>query len=141
MQIGADAYCNTPWYSSAWNPNLGVFHNQKEREYTNGPWFDIFINMQWKRACVFVKYQNAGMGWPLLHPDYFSADRYIITQGGMMDGVKFGVYWPFYTQPGNRGGRSSSTSSSSSSSGARGGSSGAVRGGGSGTRSLSSATR
>ncbi|MCR5351242.1 MAG: putative porin [Bacteroidales bacterium] len=101
MQIGADAYYNTAWNSPAWNPNLGVFYNQTERLYTNGPWFDIFINVQWKRACVFIKYQNAGMGWPLLHPDYFSADRYIVTQNGM-DGLKFGVFWPFYTQPGRR---------------------------------------
>ena len=113
MQIGADAYCNTPWHSPAWNPNLGVFHNQQEREYTNGPWFDIFVNMQWKRACVFVKYQNAGMGWPLLHPDYFSADRYIITQNGM-DGLKFGVFWPFYTQPGSRSGGNGNRSHSTS---------------------------
>ena len=96
MQVGADAYYNTAWYSPAWNPNLGVFHNQTERQYTNGPWFDLFVNVQWKRACVFIKYENAGMGWPLLHPDYFSADRYIVTQSGL----KFGIFWPFYTQPG-----------------------------------------
>ena len=110
MQIGADAYANTPWYSPAWNPNLGVFYNQTGRQYTNGPWFDIFINVQWKRACVFIKYQNAGMGWPLLHPDYFSADRYIVTQNGM-DGLKFGVFWPFYTQPGGRSRASASAPS------------------------------
>ena len=101
MQLGADAYANTPWYAPAWNPNLGVFHNQDERQYTNGPFFDIFVNVQWKRACVFVKYQNAGGGWPLLHRDYFSADRYIVTKSGM-EGLKFGVYWPFYTQPTGR---------------------------------------
>ncbi len=112
MQIGADAYYNTPWHSPAWNPDLGVFHNQTDRLYTNGPWFDIFVNVQWKRACIFIKYQNAGMGWPLLHADYFSADRYIVTQNGM-DGLKFGIYWPFYTQPGNRASSSSSSSSSS----------------------------
>ena len=101
MQIGADAYANTPWYAPAWNPNFGVFYNQAERQYTNGPWFDIFVNVQWKRACVFIKYQNAGGGWPLLHPDYFSADRYIVTKSGM-EGLKFGIYWPFYIQPGGR---------------------------------------
>ncbi|SKC42863.1 Putative porin [Bacteroidales bacterium WCE2004] len=122
MQIGADAYWNTPWNSPAWNPNLGVFHNQDERSYTNGPWFDIFINMQWKRACVFIKYQNAGMGWPLLHPDYFSADRYAITESGM-NGLKFGIFWPFYTQPGRpgSGGRSSSAGSQQSGNSPRGG--------------------
>ncbi len=101
MQIGADAYANTPWYAPAWNPDFGVFYNQAERQYTNGPWFDIFVNVQWKRACVFIKYQNAGGGWPLLHPDYFSADRYIVTKSGM-EGLKFGVFWPFYIQPGGR---------------------------------------
>ena len=114
MQVGADAYFNTAWYSPAWNPNLGVFHNQTDRLYNNGPWFDIFVNVQWKRACVFIKYQNAGLGWPLLHPDYFSADRYIITQNGM-DGLKFGIFWPFYTQPGRRSASSSSGSRNSSS--------------------------
>ena len=69
--------------------------------------FDVFVNVQWKRACIFIKYQNAGVGWPLLHPDYFSADRYIVTQNGM-DGLKFGVFWPFYTQPRNRSASSSS---------------------------------
>ena len=98
MQVGVDAYCNTSWYAPAWNPNLGVFHNQTERLYYNGPVFDIFINVQWKRACVFVKYQNVAEGWPLTHRDYFSADRYIVTTSGM-PGLKFGVYWPFYTQP------------------------------------------
>ena len=101
MQVGADAYYNTPWHSPAWNPNLGVFYNQTDRLYTNGPIFDIFVNVQWKRACVFIKYQNAGGGWPLRKMDYFSADRYIVTANGM-DGLKLGLYWPFYTQPTGR---------------------------------------
>jgi len=101
MQVGADAYYNTPWHAPAWNPNLGVFHNQTDRLYTNGPIFDLFVNVQWKRACVFIKYQNAGGGWPLRKMDYFSADRYIVTTNGM-DGLKLGIWWPFYTQPTNR---------------------------------------
>ena len=98
MQIGIDAYANTKWHAPSWNPNLGVFYNQTSREYTNGPYFDVFINMQWKRACIFVKYQNAGMGWPLNKPDYFSADRYIITESGL-PGLKLGIFWPFYRLP------------------------------------------
>ena len=98
MQIGANAFWNTAWNSPAWNPNLGVFFNQDQRTYNNGPYFDIFLNMQWKRACIFIKYQNAGMGWPMRRADYFSADRYIVTQSGM-DGLKIGIWWPFYTQP------------------------------------------
>ena len=100
MQIGLNAWYNTKWYLPARNPALGVFHNQDEREYGNYPVGDVFVNMQWKRACVFVKYENAGMRL-FDHNDYFSADRYIRTTSA----VKFGLYWPFYTQPGkNHGG-------------------------------------
>ncbi len=108
MQIGADAYYNTKWYAPRYNPNIGVFYNQREELYNNGPWFDLFINIQWKRACLFIKYQNAGKGWPMKKFDYFSSDRYIITQNGT-DGLKLGLYWPFYTEPGT--GKSSGGSS------------------------------
>jgi hypothetical protein len=95
MQIGANGLYNTAWNSPAWNPALGVFHNQVERVYNNGPVVDAFVNMQWKRATIFVKYQNANQGWPMKKNDYFSADRYIVTQRVL----KLGIYWPFYTQP------------------------------------------
>ena len=96
MQIGADGYYNTAWNSPSWNPALGVFHNQVENLYNNGPYVDAFVNMQWKRATIFIKYENANQGWPMKKNDYFSADRYIVTQRAL----KLGVYWPFYTQPG-----------------------------------------
>lgn len=100
MQIGIDAWYNTPWYAPAYNPALGVFHNQNRNQYTNGPYFDAFVNVQWKRACIFVKYLNAGSGWPMKHKDYFSADHYIVGNRSGLDGLKIGIYWPFYTQSG-----------------------------------------
>jgi hypothetical protein len=96
MQIGANGFYNTAWNSPAWNPALGVFRNQVENLYNNGPYVDAFANMQWKRATIFVKYENANQGWPMKKNDYFSADRYINTQRVL----KLGIYWPFYTQPG-----------------------------------------
>lgn len=99
MQIGVDGHWNTRWYAPAYNPNLGVFYNQDEYTYNNGPWLDAFINVQWKRASIFIKYQNIGNGWPMKHADYFSADRYIVTQSGL-PGLKLGVFWPFYVNPG-----------------------------------------
>ena len=103
MQIGANAFYNSKWNSPSWNPNLGVFYNQTERLYNNGPYFDAFINIQWKRACIFLKYQNAGGGWPMKKFDYFSSDNRIVTTNGM-DGFKIGIYWPFYAQPTGRPG-------------------------------------
>ena len=122
LQLGVDGYWNTAWYSPAWNPALGVFRNQKEIKYNNGPYLDAFVNAQWKRACIFIKLENAAMGlWPD-RPDYFSAHHYINTTRTL----KLGIWWPFYMQAGKN-------SASSSASGGRGGSgngSGGRHGGG-----------
>ena len=100
MQVGINAFWNTAWYAPAWNPALGVFHNQNVNLYNNGPYFDIFLNVQWKRCCIFLKYQNFGRGWPMRTKDYFTADHYTYTSDGS-DGLKLGIFWPFYfsTQP------------------------------------------
>ncbi len=95
MQIGANAWYNTRYYSPAWNPAVGVFYNQREEKYNNGPVIDAFVNVQWKRACIFIKVENVGQGWPMDKFDYFSTHRYIRTQRAL----KFGMYWPFYLQP------------------------------------------
>ena len=99
MQIGVDTWWNTKYYSPGWNPALNAFYNQKEDKYNNGPFIDAFVNLQWKRACIFVKMENAGMGWPMDKADYFSANHYIHTQRA----IKFGVCWPFYMQPTQNG--------------------------------------
>ena len=98
MQIGVNAWWNTKWYSPEWNYITGTFHNQKEFAYNNGPYFDAFINMQWKQVTVFIKYQNAGDGWPMEQPDIFSAHRHVITATGGT-GLKLGIWWPFYISP------------------------------------------
>lgn len=95
MQIGADVWYFTEWNLPAWNPAIGVFYNQTGNSYGNAPYIDAFVNMQWQRTCIFVKWENVNMGWPLETHDYFSADRYIRTTRVF----KFGIYWPFYTQP------------------------------------------
>jgi hypothetical protein len=133
MQVGANAFYNTQWYAPAWNPALGVFHNQNQNLYENGPFFDLFINIQWKRLCMFIKYQNVGRGWPMDRKDYFTADRYIYTIDGM-EGLKLGIFWPFYfsTDRHVMGGSSGSSS---------GGSGGASRASGASRPSGSSASR
>ncbi|MGN1210420.1 MAG: putative porin, partial [Candidatus Cryptobacteroides sp.] len=95
MQIGADGRYNTEWYAPAWNPAVGVFFNQEEELYGNCPYLDVFVNIQWKRACIFIKVVNINMGWPNKSADYFSAHHYINPQRT----IKFGIFWPFYIQP------------------------------------------
>jgi hypothetical protein len=99
MQIGAHGTFTTKWNAPGYNPVLGVFHNQNEREYGNCPYIDAFVNVQWKRVSLFVKAVNVNMGWPCKKLDYFSADGYINTQRA----IKFGISWPFWTFPGKKG--------------------------------------
>ena len=111
MQLGLNGWYNSQWYAPAWNPATGTFHNQKAQLYENGPVVDVFMNIQWKRACIFVKYENANMGWPLKSADYFTAHNYIGTQST----VKLGIFWPFYVLPGRSAPASSSPGSGSAS--------------------------
>lgn len=91
-QFGADATYNTKYYAPAYNPALSVFQLQKVREIGNTPYIDLFANFQWKRASIFLKYENAFQGWP--QADYFSALHYIKPQTA----IKFGIHWPFYVK-------------------------------------------
>ena len=99
MQIGAMGLFTTKWNAPAYNPVLGVFHNQTEREYGNCPYIDAFVNVQWKRVTVFVKAINVNMGWPNKHTDYFTAAGYIAPQRA----IKFGINWPFWVLSGKNG--------------------------------------
>lgn len=90
MQVGLNAQYNTKYYAQSYSPDLGVFYNQNKELIGNTPYFDAFVNVQWKRACIFVKYTNTFINWPT--SDYFSAYHYIKPQHGF----KFGIFWPFY---------------------------------------------
>ncbi len=89
MQIGVNGTFNTKYYAQSYSPDLGVFYNQKKELIGNNPYCDIFVNMQWKRACIFVKYTNAFKDKPT--SDYFSAYHYIKP----VRGFKFGIFWGF----------------------------------------------
>lgn len=92
MQVGVNGHYNTAWYAPSYNPVAGVFMAQDTYKYGNCPRFDVFLNMQWKTACIFVKLENVGQGWPMERHDYFSAANYIHTTRA----VKLGIYWPFH---------------------------------------------
>ena len=102
-QIGADITFHTAYYMEAYNPALGNFHLQNEREYGNTPYIDAFINVKWKRAVIYAKYINVAQGWP--DNDYFSAPHYIRPRRVF----KLGVTWPFYIRPGKTAARSTSS--------------------------------
>lgn len=100
MQLGANMLFSSKWNMPAYNPNVGVFYNQTSEWYGCCPYIDVFLNIQWKRACIFIKGENINQGWPTKPFDYFTADHYIHSQRG----IKFGICWPFYIQPQHRHG-------------------------------------
>ena len=132
MQIGANAWYTTKWYAPAYNPVIGVFHNQNKEEYGNCPYVDAFVNIQWKRVSLFVKAVNVNMGWPNKQTDYFTAAGYIATQRA----VKFGITWPFWTLPGKNNSGASSTSMSGGNRGGSGLPSGLSAGGRKSTQNM-----
>ena len=123
MQIGVDARYNTKWYAPGFNPVSGTFYNQNEEQYGDTPYFDVFMNMQWKMACIFLKMENVGEGWPTKQHDYFSAHHYIHPRRIF----KFGITWPFYPSLGTA--RKMSERAGSGMSGGGGGGLGGMLGG------------
>jgi len=89
LQLGVNAIANTLWYAPTYSPDLGQFYAQKRELIGNFPYMDIFANIQWHRACIFVKFTNAFYEWP--EPGYFSAYHYIRPKRTF----KFGILWPF----------------------------------------------
>ena len=120
MQIGANGTFTTRWYAPAYNPVLGVFHNQNKEQYGNCPYIDAFVNVQWKRVSVFVKAVNVNMGWPNESADYFSAAGYIAPQRAF----KIGITWPFYVQAGKNNNSSGNMGRSTAGGGANRGAAG-----------------
>lgn len=96
MQIGGNLLYNTLWYAPGYNPNIGVFHNQNTQKFGNCPYLDVFVNMQWKRVCLFLRVENVTMGKPDNKADYFAAQNYIAHPLTF----KVGISWPFYINPG-----------------------------------------
>ena len=95
MQLGANTTWAKAWYAPTYRPSTGVFANQNIEKIGDCPYIDLFANMQWKRASIFIKFVNYGMGWPKEQPDYFSAQGYIRPQKML----KLGIWIPFYTSP------------------------------------------
>ncbi len=91
-QLGANAIYTSKYYAQGYSPALGMFYNQKVEKIGNNPYIDLFANLQWKRASIFVKYVNMAQGWPT--NDYFSSFRYIRSQKVL----KLGIHWPFYVK-------------------------------------------
>lgn len=90
-QVGVDMRYHTAFYADGYNPALGVFYRQDAVKVGNYLWADMFVNLQIKRATIYVK---AGHLNCLLEPEahYFLLPHY----PGQPFGLFYGMTWKFF---------------------------------------------
>ncbi len=89
-QFGISGTYQSEWYQDAYMPALRAFYLQDKFVAGNYPYLDAFVNLNIKRARIFIKYQHfnaAFMGYNyMMIPDYPQADA----------AFKFGISWLFF---------------------------------------------
>lgn len=90
LQSGFDFLYNTSYFAYAYMPATRSFYIQDQKEIGNYLYANAFVNLQIKRARLFLKYYNLGF----LFGDYwyYSVPSYPMQDGGF----RFGVSWMFY---------------------------------------------
>lgn len=83
LQIGADIRYFSSFAADAYDPATGLFYmqNNKVGDYI---WADAFINLQIKRASIYLKGGHINALWES-HPQYFLLPHY--------PGNRFGLFW------------------------------------------------
>ncbi len=90
VQLGAEVYYFTKYFAPKYIPATSQFAIQNERQTGDYPFVDAFINLNWKRARIFVKFEHAN--YNLLLVDYFMSPHYPLPPRNL----KFGISWNFY---------------------------------------------
>jgi hypothetical protein len=93
MQLGWNVNYHTRYYAYAYMPASGMFFLQEDQKIGNYPFFDFFLNLQIKRARIFVR--TEGLNTVLkqfIGTENFMVHRYPTNNFRM----KFGVSWAFY---------------------------------------------
>lgn len=90
LQTGVDALYNTSYYAYDYMPASRSFYIQNNKEIGNYVYADLFLNLQIKRARLFLKYVN----FVALFKDfnYFTVPSYPMKDAGF----RFGISWMFY---------------------------------------------
>lgn len=90
-QVGFDGRYNTKYYAPGFNPAVGQFYNQKEKQIGGYPLVDVFAAFKWKRMRIFLKVEHASQDL-LGTRNYFSVLHYPLNARVF----KYGISWSFY---------------------------------------------
>ena len=90
VQTGFDLRYHTRFYADAYDPMLGIFYRQDNEQVGNYLWADFFLNLQIKRATIYVK---AGHFNTFLEQNaYCVIPNYPMQQFGLF----YGLTWKFF---------------------------------------------
>lgn len=90
LQTGVDATYHTAYYADAYMPATRSFYLQDKKKIGDYPFVNIFLNLQIKRARLFIAYFN--MVSLTNNFNYYTVPSYPMQD----DGYRFGVSWMFY---------------------------------------------
>ena len=84
LQVGIDMRYHTSFFAPTYDYRTGLFCHQDETEVGDYIWGDVFIDIQVKRASIYLKAGHVNALWET-SPNYFVLPHY--------PGRKFGLYW------------------------------------------------
>jgi len=90
LQPGISLFYNTSYYADNYMPALRMFYTQNNKRIGDYLYGDVFVNMQIKRANVFIKYQHINSGWKDFN--FYMIPHYPQQSGAL----KIGIIWRFY---------------------------------------------
>ncbi|MBP5341973.1 MAG: hypothetical protein J6Y52_06415 [Bacteroidales bacterium] len=91
VQAGIDVRYHTPFFASSYDPYTGLFLHQRTTLVGGYLWGDVFINLQVKRASIYVKAGHLNALWED-KPQYFLLPHY----PGQSFGLYWGITWRFF---------------------------------------------
>lgn len=90
-QIGADVRYHTAYFAPHYDPYTGLFLHQNDIVIGDYIWADFFINLQVKRASIYLKAGHFNAIWEE-EPRYFLLPHY----PGQRFGLLWGISWAFF---------------------------------------------
>lgn len=90
-QLGADLRYHTRFYSPNYDPYTGLFYHQHTARVGGYLWADVFLNLQLKRASIYLKAGHLNALWEE-ERKYFLLPHY----PGQGFGLFYGITWNFF---------------------------------------------
>lgn len=91
LQAGVDLRHHTPFFTPAYDYATGLFYHQHCQQVGRYLWGDLFVNIQVKRAGIYLKAGHLNALWES-NPTYFLLPHY----PGRSFGLFWGVNWHFF---------------------------------------------